>query len=538
VKDQRWRVLALAPLVVAAALFLPSIGQRVIYIGDEARYALLARSMVETGDWFVPRIGAEVHLEKTPLFIWTIAALSVAGGKVTELTAVLPSALSGIGGVGVTLLLGRRLFGLRAGVLAGLVLATSWGYFWHARLALADMMVTFFVIAAALAFWTSVGDGGARRAPMALCWAWLGLGVAAKGPVALLPILPFGAFLIAEHGWAGLRKLRPLMGVAVLVLVSLPWALGFALQRETSYVQSVLLEDFLLPRLQRTRHFSELFFAVGPLVIGFLPWTPFLPAAVRDGWWRADRDEGRRAFRLLVLWVLAYAVVITLIPHKRDRYLLPTFPALALMVGWLWDRWAAHPARAGLRRHAWVWGALAMLIGLAVFLPLRARPEQAVFLPPTLAGKLALVGLLGAAAALAIGAATSGRPLAMFLAICVPSALLLAFATHVFVSGHNRAYDIKSFAERLAARADPDVAIVTYRYQPLALQFYAGRTVTRARSVGEVMGVVGGGRPVYVVAEDRGWPELIAASGRGWTLVDRAEVDGHSVSVRIPGARP
>src|SRR5438876_4619290 len=63
-EDQRWRLLALAPLLVAAVLFLPSIGARLIYLGDEARYALLARNMVQTGDWLVPRIGSEVHLEK------------------------------------------------------------------------------------------------------------------------------------------------------------------------------------------------------------------------------------------------------------------------------------------------------------------------------------------------------------------------------------------------------------------------------------------------------------------------------------------
>lgn len=537
-EDQRWRLLALAPLVLAAGLFLPSIGARLIYIGDEARYALLARTMVETGDWFVPRIGSEIHMEKTPLFIWTIAVLSLAGGKVTELTAVLPAALSGIGGVGATLVLGHRLFGRRAGVLAGLVLATSWGYFWHARLALADMMVTFFVVAAAAAFWASVGDGQARRRPMALCWACLGLGLGAKGPVALMPILPFAAFLIAEEGWRGLRTLRPVMGVAIVVLVSLPWALGFALQGETSYVQTVIIDDFLAPRLRGSRQFSELFFAAGPIVIGFLPWTPFLPAALRQGWWRRERDDVRRAFRLLVFWVLAYVVVITLIPHKRDRYLLPTYPALALMVGWLWDRWATRAAPSALRVHAWIWASLITLIGLGLLLPLRPRPAQALFIPPTLAQKLVLAGLLVLGAVLALVAARAARPLAMFLVIGLVGALVLAYETQVFVAAHNRTYDIRSLSERLAARAAPDAEIVTYRYQPLALRFYSGLTVRRARNVGEVMDVVASGRPVYVIAEDRGWRELTDTTGRSWAIIDRADVDGHSVSVRTLAPRP
>jgi len=198
----------LAPLTLAAMLFLPGIGERILYSGDEARYALLARNMVETGDWLVPRIGREVHLEKSPLFIWSIAALSLGHREVTELTAVLPAALSGIAGVGATLLLGRRMFDGRTGLLAALILATTWGYFWHARLALADMMVTFFIVVSLVAFWAGAADGASRRLPMALFWLCLGLGYSAKGPAGLMPLLPCAVFLVMEHGWRGLGRLR------------------------------------------------------------------------------------------------------------------------------------------------------------------------------------------------------------------------------------------------------------------------------------------------------------------------------------------
>ena len=535
--DQRRRLLLVGPVLVAAALFLPSIGARLIYLGDEARYALLARNMVQTGDWLVPRIGGEVHMEKTPLFMWAIAALSLAGREVTERTAVLPAALSAIGGVAVTACLGRRLFGPRAGLLAAFALTTSFGYFWHARMAFADMMVTFFTVAAALAFWTAVAGPSVRRLPMALCWACLGLGLAAKGPLGLLPLLPFGAFLVVDEGWSGLRRLRPLTGVAVLVVISLPWALGFALQRETSYVQSVLIEDFLLPRARGWGRFSDLVFAIGPITVGMLPWTPFLPAAAWRGWW-TERDEVRRAFRFLVVWVLAYVVVVTVLPHKRDRYLLSAYPALALMIGWLWDRWAARPSPGAVRGHAWVWAGVSAAMAVAVLAPLRPRPELAVLVPPTLAEKLPLVALLLVSAGLAVAAGRAGRPLAVFAAVCVPLALALAYETKIFVAAHNRAYDVKALSQRLAARAGPEAEILTYRYQSLALQFYAGRTVRRARNVGEVMEVVSAGRPVYVVAEDRSWPDLVDVSRGAWTIVDHADVDGRSVSVRSPAARP
>ena len=101
--DTGFRSLLIPPLL-AAVLFLPSIGDRPLYLPDEARYALLARSMVEAGHWLVPHIGSEVHMEKPPLFIWLIAAVSLLAGGVTELAATLPAALSGIAGVAVTCL--------------------------------------------------------------------------------------------------------------------------------------------------------------------------------------------------------------------------------------------------------------------------------------------------------------------------------------------------------------------------------------------------------------------------------------------------
>src|SRR5436309_15160791 len=111
------------------------------------------------------------------------------------------------------------------------------------------MMVTFFIVAGAAAFWTSIVDGQARRGPLVLFWVCLGLALSAKGPAGLMPILPFAAFLVTERGWwRGVRELRSLMGAAILALVSAPWALAFALQGEKSYVQSLLVCDYLEPR--------------------------------------------------------------------------------------------------------------------------------------------------------------------------------------------------------------------------------------------------------------------------------------------------
>jgi 4-amino-4-deoxy-L-arabinose transferase-like glycosyltransferase len=535
--DQRWRLAWLVPLALAAALFLPGIGQRILYIGDEARYALLARTMVETGDWLVPRIGDEVHLEKSPLFIWAIAAFSLAGRKVTELTAVLPAALSGIAGVGATLVLGRRLFGTRAGWLSALVLATAWGYFWHARMALADIMVTCFAVGAAAAFAAVVTTGESRRGELAICWACFGLGLSAKGPLGLMPLIPFAVFLVWQDGWRSLGKLRPLMGVAIVALIAAPWALAFALGSGESYVESVLLADYVGPRLRAWDRAGELFFAAGPIGVGFLPWVTFLPSALRNGWWRAEDAGPRRRFRFLLVWVIAYVVVITLLPHKRDRYLLATYPMLAIMVGWLWDRWAAREVAHGLRLNAWIWAAIALAIAAVVLIPLRARMEITALVPSPLSGKLVVAGLFLAAAVLAVVIAHRGRPLATFAAICVPMALLLAYEGRVYVRQHNRLFDVRSLAQRLAVRAAPGDRLATYRYQHLALQFYAGRPLERAMTPEQLHALASDHRTVYVVADDREWPTLASSTAQPLSVVDQARIAGRMLVVATTAVR-
>jgi len=520
---QRGWLVPLAPLLVGALLFLPAIGTRITSLEDEARYALKARTMLETGDWLLPRVDGEVQMQKSPLFMWVIAVLSLPGRKVTELTATLPSALSAIAGIGVTLLLGRRMFGARAGLLAAFSLATMFGYYWHARLILADMLMTFFTVAAAAAFWMSIGEGASRRGPLIVFWACLGLAVSAKGPAGLLLLLPCGVFLIADRGWRrGLMDLKPLMGAAVVLLVCAPWALAFALQREQSYVQNVLVGDYLGPRRAGWSRRSEVFFTIGPIVLGALPWTIFIPAAVRSGWWRGESDVARK-FRFLVFWALAYVIVITLMPQKRDRYLLPLFPALALMVGWLWDRWAVEGPSRALRLHGWIWAALALGLAVAVLLPPPARPDLAILVPSALWLKLLLGTVLIGAAVAAVVTARAGRALALFGVVCASTTLVLACETQVFVAGHNRTHDVKAFTARLAARLEPGDQLVTYKLGSLSLQFYLGRTVRELQDQQALAPFLASERPLYVIVHDRRWPELRDGSGRSWTRVDELE---------------
>src|SRR5262249_56176068 len=120
-----------------------------------------------------------------------VAGRGLCAGDVTERTAAWPAALSGVGGVMATFLLGRRMFGPRAALMASVVLATSWGYFWHARFVLADMTVACFVAWSAWAFWRAQEEspaGGGRAGAltalgaMALFYLLVAPAPSAQGP--------------------------------------------------------------------------------------------------------------------------------------------------------------------------------------------------------------------------------------------------------------------------------------------------------------------------------------------------------------------
>jgi 4-amino-4-deoxy-L-arabinose transferase-like glycosyltransferase len=520
----RW---LLVPLLVSAALFLPAIGHRTIFLSDEARYALLARNMVEHGHWLVPHIDDEVHMEKPPLFMWAIALLSLVPGDVNELTATLPAALSGIGGVGVTFMLGRRLFGGLGGVLGALMLATTPGYFWLARAVLADMTVAFFIVCSVWFFWIAIDTPERERSAMIACYVCLGLALSAKGPAGLTPLLAFAAFLLWDGGWRGLRRLRPLTGFAIIALIASPWAIAFAMQRDISYVQTVLIDDYVGPHAGRWQGVGELFFAAGPLGLKFLPWSLFLPAALWYGSRKSDPAQ-RRKFMLLLCWTVTYVVVMTLMSHKRERYFLPVYPALALMVGWLWQDWMSSPDHRGLRTHGWLWAGLTVAGGVALLLPLRLRTEEAVLLPPDQAVKMLAATGLVVSGAFGVWAASTGRARAAFSVIAVTTVVMLGYEAWTLVPRYNARYDIKGFAKRVAAHVGPDDDLLAFESSRLSYDFYLRRRVNKIGDVNELSDSLARARSLYVIADERAWRTLSEAGVR-MRILEQTQLAGRRV---------
>ncbi|HEO70026.1 MAG TPA: glycosyltransferase family 39 protein, partial [Candidatus Hydrogenedentes bacterium] len=188
------RVLHYAVLLsVAALLLVTNIDGYDLWPPDEPRFAEVAREMIQSGDFLVPRVNGEPYLEKPPLLFWAIAAASAPFGEVTSVSARLPSIIAALIALLCTYRLASRLMGARVGLWSAIVLMTNVRFAWQGRMGQIDMLLTACLSAAFLAFWR--WHETPRRRWLFTFYAAIAMAVYAKGPVGiLLPLMLAIAF--------------------------------------------------------------------------------------------------------------------------------------------------------------------------------------------------------------------------------------------------------------------------------------------------------------------------------------------------------
>ena len=360
-----------AALVAAALLFLLRLGHRDLWAPDEPYFAEGAREMVVDGHWAVPHVNGVVTTDKPPLFFWSIAAASFPAGKVTPWTARIPSALAGL----LTVLLVLRL----AGGPAALVLATTYLFWDKARSAQIDALLTFLIAVALAAFWAwRSGRAEGRRAGL-LFWGAAGLAVLAKGPVGVM--LPVGvalALLIWERDLGAWRRFAPFAGPLLFLVLCGAWACWASWGPEYSVV-GALREHFVNRAVHGMHHKQPPWYYLGALPPGLFPWTGLLPGALVLAW-RRRREEALDRF--LFVWFVFIVVFFSISTEKRNLYVLPAYPAFAILAARLLDaaergaiarRWVTLPLQ--------VTGALTLLVGVALPFVGKRSPVPLPLLP-------------------------------------------------------------------------------------------------------------------------------------------------------------
>jgi len=321
-----------------ALFYLARLGAAGLYDPNEGMYAEIPREMVLLRDWLTPRFNFIRYFEKPPLLYW-LTAIAYQGLGVSGFSARLVTALAAIGGVGVSYGIGRDLWGRRVGLISGLILATSFGYFIFSRIIVTDMLFTALL---ATTFWATLRgllDEKPRPGAMLLAYGAMGLAILTKGLIGLVfPVMTIGGFLLFTRDWGLWRRLELLRGGAVFLAVTAPWHILVGLRNPGFFWFYFVHEHFL--RFVGRR---ELDYAPMPLyaflimvLVWTFPWSVFLPVALRRCWPGATVGREERGALLVLLWAASVIGFFALTPSRLEYYSMPAFPALALLVGRLW----------------------------------------------------------------------------------------------------------------------------------------------------------------------------------------------------------
>lgn len=357
---------------------------------------------------------------------------------------------------------------------------------------------------AAIGFYILVADLDRPGIPLALLYAVVAGSMLGEcvglligrwvTPVRLMGMLPpliaLGWCLLAAHGWRGffraIWQMRPLTGVVVVAAVALPWYLLVGRETDGRWVRE-FLEDFnLRPFRQPIQGHGDpsslgriqaamvsllyYFFHVPGVLVGFFPWAIFLGVAAVDAV-RQIRRRARDGFLLAATWFSVWFVFWSLCKTKLPHYLLPAYPALALVTGCFVDRWLSDPASVGRwpLRNAWI-SLILVGIGLMVALPIVAW----VYLPgEAVLGLVGLLLILGGGWCWRETARNRHGSAAVALTVTAAAFLTTAFGFAALQVDRHQNARLMMAAIRADGRDPAHVPIATYRFFRESTVFYA-----------------------------------------------------------------
>lgn len=327
--------------LLCALLYVWGLGDKPFYTKAEPREATVVWEIATTGEWILPLRNGAIVPSKPPLFHWLGAAISLAWGEVNERTIRLPSALLAILGVLLTYGAGTALWGVEAGLIAALILGTSLEWVRAAITARVDMTLTVCMVLAFLFFLFLYRRQKVSLRESLFFFFLLGLATLAKGPVgALLPALTVGVFLWLRGELRFLRQLHLASGVALLVLVAGSWY-GLALWQggQEFFAKQIMKENvlrFFASGAAGAGHEHPFYYFIPHLFVGMVPWSFFFPPLAVFLYQRRH-TWSQQGFLYLLVWIATVFIFYSVASSKRSVYILPLYPAVALLLGAWWQ---------------------------------------------------------------------------------------------------------------------------------------------------------------------------------------------------------
>jgi 4-amino-4-deoxy-L-arabinose transferase-like glycosyltransferase len=459
-----------AILCLAYALFMHNLGATSLWDPDEPRQAIEAREMMERSDYIHPYLNGKPYLEKPPLYPWLIIIASKIQGTLNEVSARIPSAFAATALLIITFLAGRRMADPASGLLSAFILATNYQFLGNARESVMDM--TFALFIGLTIYLGDLAIRSNRRWLFACALLPSVFAVLSKGPAGFIIAVGVLFVLLMCHNKVKAFLFPLFAGCVVSLALSSIWFIGAG----KAYASEFLLHQNLTRYAKGFDHIESLFYYFPKLFFNFLPWSCLLPPAIYYAW--------KRKLWLPLIWFAFTFVFFEVSRSKRAIYLLPLYPAMALLVGVflkekgrgiLENRWGSLFLKA--------FGVLIALIPLVgAVAPSVAIQNQRDILGAGVYGwlPLAVLALLGFAFLFFVVRKAPQKSLAALLAYLICA----GFVFHsLYMPGKDRnSYSARRITEALAAVPGAHQKVYTCGFDSPAAIYYLGqpiRTVSR-----------------------------------------------------------
>ncbi|MGE4372936.1 MAG: ArnT family glycosyltransferase [Xanthobacter sp.] len=524
-------------VIVALVAFLPGLASVPPIDRDEARFAQATKQMLESGNYVDIRFH-DVARHKKPVGIhWLQAASVTLGETLTGPDARysiafyrLPSLLAAIGVVLLTYWTSLVFMTRRGAVLAALLIGSCVLLGVEARLAKTDAVLLFTIVAAfgalARAYMRpreqQVGDWGLA----AIFWTAMAAGILVKGPMTPLFVgLTVVVLAVLERSGRFLKPLRPLPGVIWCLLLVLPWFVAIYYVTNGAFYQHAVGVDMLGKVTEgQEGHWGP------PGTYLLAVWGTYWPSIVMAVLavpfvWRARREK---SVRFLLSWLLPSWIAFELAATKLPHYVLPVYPALALLTALAVERGALAKAGSRLAGFVWFWPGLAAVLGI-VFAGIYIWLGSAYSL-------LACLLLLLAVVLLVIAARAYGRigpESALLTAIC--GALVLYVTVYQLMLPNMRPVWVSNRLAEIAAESGcPAGNIVSVPYQEPSLVFLVGTDIHYEDPVKAAERLKAGGCRLAFIGEPLAELFALRAKQIGLKYETVTEVRGFTIN----GGRP